>query len=77
MKSLTIQQQQAINHLNEWRVGALFMEPGTGKTRAAMTLINATPCTECFWVGPLRFKQLSGLAELFKDREYSKTTNDE
>ncbi len=25
----------------------------------------------------LRFKQLSGLAELFKDREYSKTTNDE
>ena len=54
MKSLTIQQQQAINHLNEWRVGALFMEPGTGKTRAAMTLINATPCTECFWVGPLR-----------------------
>ena len=30
---LTQQQQAAIEHLNEWRVGALFMEPGTGKTR--------------------------------------------
>ena len=54
MTTLTQQQQAAIEHLNEWRVGALFMEPGTGKTRAAMTLINSTPCTDCFWIGPLR-----------------------
>ena len=54
MNTLTQQQQAAIEHLNEWRVGALFMEPGTGKTRAAMTLVNSTPCTECFWIGPLR-----------------------
>jgi len=54
MNTLTNQQQAAIEHLNEWRVGALFMEPGTGKTRAAMTLINSTPATDCFWVGPLR-----------------------
>lgn len=54
MNTLTRQQQAAIQHLNEWRVGALFMEPGTGKTRAAMTLINSTPCTDLFWVGPLR-----------------------
>jgi len=54
MTTLTQQQQAAIEHLNEWRVGALFMEPGTGKTRAAMTLINSTPATDCFWVGPLR-----------------------
>lgn len=54
MNTLTQQQQAAIRHLNEWRVGALFMEPGTGKTRAAMTLINSTPCTDLFWVGPLR-----------------------
>lgn len=54
MTTLTSQQQAAIQHLNEWRVGALFMEPGTGKTRAAMTLINSTPATDCFWVGPLR-----------------------
>jgi hypothetical protein len=30
------------------------MEPGTGKTRAAMTLINSTDCSDCFWIGPLR-----------------------
>ena len=54
MTTLTQQQQAAIEHLNEWRVGALFMEPGTGKTRAAMTLVNSTPCTDCFWIGPLR-----------------------
>lgn len=54
MTDLTQQQQAAIEHLNEWRVGALFMEPGTGKTRAAMMLANSTPATDCFWVGPLR-----------------------
>jgi len=54
MNTLSQQQQAAIEHLNEWRVGALFMEPGTGKTRAAMTLVNSTPCTDCFWIGPLR-----------------------
>ena len=54
MNTLTQQQQAAIEHLNEWRVGALFMEPGTGKTRAAMTLVNSTPCTDCFWICPLR-----------------------
>ncbi len=54
MNTLTQQQQAAIQHLNEWRVGALFMEPGTGKTRAAMTLANSTPATDVFWVGPLR-----------------------
>ena len=54
MTTLTTQQTTAINHLHEWRVGALFMEPGTGKTRAAMTLVNSSPCTDCFWIGPLR-----------------------
>jgi hypothetical protein len=54
MNALTTQQQAAINHLHEWKVGALFMEPGTGKTRAAMTLANSTPATDIFWVGPLR-----------------------
>lgn len=54
MNTYTEQQQQAIDHLRERRVGALFMEPGTGKTRAAMTLINSTDCSDCFWIGPLR-----------------------
>ena len=54
MNALTQQQQAAIQHLNEWRVGALFMEPGTGKTLAALTLANSTPATDVFWIGPLR-----------------------
>lgn len=54
MNTLTNQQQSAIQHLHEWRVGALFMEPGTGKTRVAMTLVNSTDCSDVFWVGPLR-----------------------
>lgn len=54
MTNLSLQQQAAILHLREWRVGALFMEPGTGKTRAAMTLINSSSASDCFWVGPLR-----------------------
>ena len=54
MNTLTHQQQAAIEHLNEWRVGALFMEPGTGKTRAALPLANSTPATDVVWVGPLR-----------------------
>lgn len=54
MNGYTPQQQAAIEHLKEWRVGALFMEPGTGKTRAAMMLVNSSPCTDLFWIGPLR-----------------------
>ena len=54
MTPLTTQQQAAVRHLQEWRVGALFMEPGTGKTRAAIMLANSTPCTEVIWIGPLR-----------------------
>lgn len=52
--NLTKQQEEAINHLREWRVGALFMEPGTGKTRAAMELIRGVECDMVLWLGPLR-----------------------
>lgn len=54
MTSLTTQQSAAISHLHEWKVGALFMEPGTGKTRVAISLVNSTPCSDVFWIGPLR-----------------------
>lgn len=54
MSELTSQQSEAIAHLKEWRVGALFMEPGTGKTRTAMTLVNSSPCSDVVWIGPLR-----------------------
>ena len=30
------------------------MEPGTGKTRASITLVNSSPCTGVVWIGPLR-----------------------
>lgn len=50
----TDHQREAIAHLHQWKVGALFMEPGTGKTLVAMRLVNSTPCTDVFWVGPLR-----------------------
>lgn len=48
------QQCDGISHLKEWKVGALFMEAGTGKTRVAMELVNATGCTDVFWIAPLR-----------------------
>lgn len=51
---LTSQQSSAIEHLHQWKVGALFMEPGTGKTRVALTLVNSTDCSDVFWIGPLR-----------------------
>lgn len=54
MQGYTQDQIAAIEHLNEWRVGALFMEPGTGKTRTAVTLVNSSSCSDVVWIGPLR-----------------------
>jgi SNF2 family DNA or RNA helicase len=47
-------QIQAKTHLHYWKVGALFMEMGTGKTRTAMELINTVDYTDLYWVCPLR-----------------------
>lgn len=53
--SLHISQKEAIKHLLEWKVGALFMEAGTGKTRVACELINAVDeIDKVIWFGPLR-----------------------
>ena len=52
---LTSNQQSAISQLRHWKVGALFMEPGTGKTRAAIELIRQCPDIDyVLWIGPLR-----------------------
>ena len=52
---LTSNQQSAISQLRHWKVGALFMEPGTGKTRAAIALIRQCPDVEyILGSGPLR-----------------------
>lgn len=48
------QQAEAKRHLAEWKVGALFMEAGTGKTKVAVDIVNASPCDFVLWVGPLQ-----------------------
>lgn len=51
---LKTDQRAAKTHLSDWRVGALFMEPGTGKTRVAVEIANETPADLIVWIGPLR-----------------------
>lgn len=53
MKSLLCSQTDAIGHLARWKVGALFMEAGTGKTRVALEIVNASSCDLVIWIGPL------------------------
>ena len=52
--SLTCGQSEAKAHLSGWKVGALFMEAGTGKTRVAVEIVRRSPCDACIWIGPLR-----------------------
>lgn len=53
--NLTVNQEEAINHLGKYRVGALFMEPGTGKTRACLELVNSTNDIDLvLYIAPLR-----------------------
>lgn len=56
MKSEVLKDSQleAKSKLQDWKVGALFMEMGTGKTRTAMELISTVPYSDVFWVCPLR-----------------------
>lgn len=50
-------QTKAINKLNAYKVGALFMEPGTGKTLAAYELIKSVDeCDYVLWLTPFRTK---------------------
>lgn len=48
------QQSEAKRHLEEWKVGALFMDAGTGKTKVAVDIVNASPCDFVLWFGPLQ-----------------------
>lgn len=48
-------QEQALAHRSEWKVGALFMKMGTGKTRVTVELVNQIPDLELVvYVAPLR-----------------------
>jgi SNF2 family DNA or RNA helicase len=54
MEALLNSQATARTKLLPFKVGALFMEPGTGKTRVAIELVNAIPAIDhVFWIGPL------------------------
>lgn len=53
MKPLLDSQITAERHLNTLKVGALFMEPGTGKSRVALELVNPVKPDLVVWVGPL------------------------
>lgn len=69
---LTNQQQEAFQKFKELRVGALFMEQGTGKTRVALNLINETDSDLVIFFCPCSTKN-NLQAEITKwniDREY-------
>jgi len=52
------QQSEAIAKISKYKVGALFMEPGTGKTRTAYELIKSVPdINYVLWLTPFRTKQ--------------------
>ena len=57
MKALSVEQQQAIHQLESLKVGALFMEPGTGKTRAAIELVNSSQTDYCLFLVPFQTKK--------------------
>lgn len=49
-------QENAINKLSRVKCGALFMEAGTGKTRATIELIRAANADYVLWVTPFQTK---------------------
>ena len=53
MQPLLDNQHKAESHLNTLKVGALFMEPGTGKSRVAIELAKPINPSLVVWVGPL------------------------
>lgn len=55
MRALLDRQQRAFDKLRQFRVGALFMEPGTGKTLTAYELIrSAAECDYILYLAPYR-----------------------
>jgi SNF2 family DNA or RNA helicase len=47
-------QSEAISRLQSLKVGALFMRPGTGKTRPAVELVNSVYVDRCIWLAPFQ-----------------------
>lgn len=55
--NLLPQQDAAIEKLHRLKVGALFMEPGTGKTRTAYELVKSVKSDLILWLTPFQTKQ--------------------
>lgn len=49
-------QKKAVDKLKRLKVGALFMEPGTGKTLTAMSLVDSSDAELCIWLTPFQNK---------------------
>jgi SNF2 family DNA or RNA helicase len=57
MQALLDNQVNAINKLQKMKVGALFMEPGTGKTRTAIELVESVNDAKSYhWLTPCQNK---------------------
>lgn len=56
MMILNAKQRQAIAKLKKLRVGALFMEPGTGKTLTAIKIIESSDTDFCLFIVPFQSK---------------------
>lgn len=57
MFELLKDQSKAISKLSKFKVGALFMEPGTGKTLTAYNLVKSVPgITYLLWLTPFQTK---------------------
>ena len=54
LETYTDSQKEAIEKLSKYKVGALFMEQGTGKTRTAIELVNSTNCDYVLYIAPYR-----------------------
>lgn len=55
MQTLLPNQKTASDRLLPYKVGALFMQPGTGKTRVCCNLVNSAKDIDLvIWVGPLQ-----------------------
>lgn len=57
MIALNADQSRAVDKLEKLRVGALFMEPGTGKTRVALNLVNSSQTDFALFICPFQTKQ--------------------
>lgn len=66
--SLYNYQNEAKKHLLKWKVGALFMEAGTGKTRVAWELFNSVEGIDLLvYIAPLRTIKTSKYVSSVKD----------